>query len=230
MVININNAGLPPPGGDQNLGLAVNAVELAVFIPTCVIVLLRIFTRSRVTYNFGWDDVLIVFAQMCNIVGASFVFTEVANGMGRHRYYLSPETYKKFLKYDYLDWAQVFVTLAASKISICLFLLRLSNFDNLRFFLKGLISFIVLSHLPLFLLIVFQCNPVATVWMVAVNPGYPGTCLRKRTIEKIVIAQGEPRSTGIACIIRTAWSWQILSNDLSRKCLPRLYLNSKAPD
>lgn len=64
MAININNAGPPPPSGDQNFGLAINALELAVFVPTCVIVVLRILTRTRITYNFGWDDVLIVFAQV----------------------------------------------------------------------------------------------------------------------------------------------------------------------
>ena len=128
--------------------------------------------------------------QACNIVGSAFVFTEVANGLGRHKYYIAPETYKKFLKYDYLDWAQVFLTLALTKISICLFLLRLSNFDKLRLFLKGVIWFMILSHLPLFLLVVLQCNPIQTLWITAINPAYPGTCFRKRTVEKMVIAQG----------------------------------------
>ncbi|KAL8902067.1 MAG: hypothetical protein Q9192_000211 [Flavoplaca navasiana] len=45
--------------------------------------------------------------QALNVVGMGFVGTEVANGLGRKRYYLEPASYKKFLKYDYLDWVQV---------------------------------------------------------------------------------------------------------------------------
>ena len=118
------------------------------------------------------------------------MFVEIANGMGRHRYYVTDESYKKFLKYDYLDWAQVFFTLAFTKISVCLFLFRLSNFDKWQNILKGLIWLVVLSHIPLFLLLVLQCNPIATAWNIAINPDYPGSCFRKVTVEKIVIAQG----------------------------------------
>ena len=114
------------------------------------------------------------------------VMVEISSGLGRHRYYLPSSGYERFLKYDYLDWLQVFVTLALSKISICLFLLRLSNFNRLRTFLWALIAFLVFSHLPLFLLILLQCRPVSGVW----NPAVDGKCFSKVTIEKIIIVQG----------------------------------------
>ena len=107
------------------------------------------------------------------------------------------------MKYDYLDWAQacrtdtfnmlavdnkvkVFVALALTKISICLFLRRLAQFDRLKRLLHGLIALIILTHVPLFLLIVLQCNPVDKYWHTEV----PGSCFRKKTVEKIIIAQG----------------------------------------
>ena len=112
--------------------------------------------------------------------------TEVFYGLGRHLHYLSPYQYSHYLKYDYLDWIQVFVTLGLSKISICLFLLRLSKFDRLRRSLQGLIVIIVLTHVPLTLLMIFQCNPVQKYW----NTTLPGSCFSKSTVERIIIAQG----------------------------------------
>lgn len=125
---------------------------------------------------------------MVNACGMGFVGAEVSNGLGRHRFYLPAKSYLKFLKYDYLDWAQVFATLALSKISICLFLLRLSSFRQLRLWLYGLIIFLVTSHVPFLFLMLFQCSPARKYWT---NPlEGPGACFSKATVETIIIVQG----------------------------------------
>lgn len=218
-----------------------------VFGPATVMVALRLITRKWITHNFGWDDVTILLAQIINSCGMGFVMAEVFYGLGRHLHYLSPYQYNHYLRYDYLDWIQVFVTLAISKISICLFLMRLSKFDRLRRFLHVLIAFLILTHVPLTLLMIFQCRPVQKYW----NQGLQGHCFPKTTVEKIIIAQGvisivtdfigatfpifllwnvdiKLRSkvalcllmglgivTAAACIVRTALSWEIKSNDLT---------------
>ena len=139
-------------------------------------------------------------------MGKAFVIEEVANGLGQHKQNVFVATYSRFLKYDYLDWpqvwhaiyetqnvtcfdnmvTQVFLALALSKISICLFLLRLSLFKRLKYLLYGLIAFTAISHTTLFFLIIFQCNPINKVWHMDID----GTCFSKETVEKIVIAQG----------------------------------------
>lgn len=117
-----------------------------------------------------------------------FVGAEVSNGLGRKRYYLASGSYKKFLKYDYLDWVQVFLTLLLSKISICLFLLRLSSFRRIRLGLHGMNVFLITSHIPLTFLIIFQCNPISKYWR---NPlEGPGNCFDKDTVATIIIIQG----------------------------------------
>ena len=40
-------------------------------------------------------------------IGKAIVIVEVANGLGQHRQDLHPATYVEYMKYDYLDWAQV---------------------------------------------------------------------------------------------------------------------------
>ena len=58
------NSQLPYPGADRNLGPAVNAVDGTLFTLSTVIVALRLFTRLRITRNFGWDDATITLAQV----------------------------------------------------------------------------------------------------------------------------------------------------------------------
>ena len=122
---------------------------------------------------------------MITAVGKGFVVTEVSYGLGQHRADLSIEQYRNFLKYYYLDTAQFFIALATCKISICLFLLRLSQFNKLRRSLYGLIAFLIITHLALFFLEVFQCLPVDKVW----NLDVAGKCMSEQTIMNILIAQ-----------------------------------------
>ena len=130
-----------------------------------------------------------VFEQMVNAVGMGFVMLEVDYGLGRHVKYLPLDHYEGFLKYNFLDWIQVFITLALSKISICLFLLRISKFERWRWFLFGLIGFLVVTHVPLTLLYMFQCIPVQTIWQSA-QGSMSGHCMSKKAVEKIIIVQG----------------------------------------
>lgn len=203
--------------------------------------------------------------QVINAVGMGFVMLEVSYGLGRHVQYLPPDHFEGFLKYNYLDWIQVFITLAISKISICLFLLRISKFARYRNFLFTLIALIILTHTPLTLLYLLQCIPLNKNW----DPKVPGYCFPKPAVEKIIIAQGvfsiltdftgaafpvillwnaklSLRTkialnmlmglgviTGTVCIVRTSYSWEILSNDVTwvgiGNALTRMYLPPSLP-
>lgn len=116
----------------------------------------------------------------------AFVMMEVFWGLGQHEFFLASNHLEGYLKFAYMDWIQVFVTLCISKISICLFLLRISKFDKWRNFLFGIIAFLVLTHVPLTVLFVVQCRPVEAVW----NMERQAECFSKETTEKIIIVQG----------------------------------------
>ena len=77
------------------------------------------------------------------------------------------------------------LALAATKLSICFFLLRLTQFSRLKNVLYGLIALIVITHIPLFFAYVFQCNPIYSNWDVE-RPG----CFSKNSVEVIIILQG----------------------------------------
>lgn len=111
---------------------------------------------------------------------------EVSYGLGQHRDDLSIQSYRNFLKYKFLDFCQFFWALAMLKISVCLFLLRLSQFDRLKRVLWTLIGFLLASTLVLSLLIILQCQPIYKAWDLNTS----GRCFSTDTIMKITITQG----------------------------------------
>ena len=167
-----------------------------------------VWKKRRRLWKIFMANGRLVSEQMVNAVGMGFVMLEVEYGLGRHVRFLPQDQYEGFLKYNFLDWIQVFVTLALSKISICLFLLRISKFERWRWFLFGLIGFLVLTHVPLTLLFLFQCIPLQKNWE-TVEEAVPGHCMSKKAVEKIIIVQGgestldlkDPGITSAVCCI-----------------------------
>ncbi|KAL8998623.1 MAG: hypothetical protein Q9169_002374 [Polycauliona sp. 2 TL-2023] len=232
---------------DKNLGPLFTAVDIVVFFLSTTFVLLRLGTRFFITRNPGWDDATILLAQAITAVGKGFVVTEVSYGLGQHRSSLSERQYMTYLKYDFLDWAQFFIALLVTKISICLFLLRLSQFNRLRNVLYGLMGILVMTHIPLLFIYIFQCDPVRKAW----DREMDGECMSMDVVQNVVTAQGvfsfltdficaafpaillwnvkikTKTKVGVCCLMgagvitgaiaitRTAFSWQVQSEDLS---------------
>ena len=119
-------------------------------------------------------------------MGASFVTGEVFNGLGRHEYYLEPSQRRSYQALSWADWVQVFITLLLTKISICLFLLRIVNSSKVTKFMYSLIGFMVLFTAVCVFLFLGICRPLKAYWDVGVQ----GTCLSDRQVESVVIAQG----------------------------------------
>ena len=59
-----DNNGIPIPPGQENQGNTILAVDIAFFTISTIFVVLRVGTRLGVTRNFGWDDAMIVLAQV----------------------------------------------------------------------------------------------------------------------------------------------------------------------
>ncbi|KAL8973732.1 MAG: hypothetical protein Q9197_002019 [Variospora fuerteventurae] len=77
----MDGKGDPPSGGDRNLGPVIIWVNIVVLTASTLI--------------------------LVNITGMGFVAAEVENGLGRHRYYLKPGAYKKYLKYPFASFSSV---------------------------------------------------------------------------------------------------------------------------
>ena len=121
------------------------------------------------------------------VIGAGLITAEVIEGgLGRHGYYLQKSQLRLFTALGWGDWIQTFVTLMFTKISICLFLLRIVDARKLRMGIYSLIGCLVFFTTVFTCLFLGICRPLKAHW----NVGMQGVCLTDKMIENIVMAQG----------------------------------------
>lgn len=96
------------------------------------------------------------------------------SGMGRHTYCLAPQQIFDVVKYGL--FAQIFISmsLGATKISVCVFMLRVVDTAQKRIsrFLWVLIAFVTATHFVQIVLFLVQCRPLKAVW----DPFQKGHC------------------------------------------------------
>ena len=123
--------------------------------------------------------------QAGTTIGAGLDIPLLENGYGRHRYYLTEDKYREFKKLGYIEWVQTFLTLMLLKISICLLLLRIVVDKYIVKPIQALIGLLVLSHVILALVWIFQCIPIDAAW----NSTKQGKYFSDGQLERIIIAQ-----------------------------------------
>lgn len=190
-----------PFDGDRSRQPGIIVTTVLVTVLANIVVGLRMVTRKWITKSVGWDDWTIVAAlvsrsfnptkqgltpaQLGITIGTALVIVQVDYGFGRHKYYLSKHQFREFQKYSYGEWMQTFATLMFTKISICLFLLRITISKAFIRPLWALITILILSNIILTILWIVQCRPLAGAW----NTEIQGTCFTKGQLQRIIIAQ-----------------------------------------
>jgi len=99
---------------------------------------------------------------------------------------LQPSQRRLFAAIGWGDWIQTFITLMLTKISICLFLLRIVDSRGTRLALFSLIGFLVLGTITCIALFLGICRPLNAYWDIGVD----AICLSDGQIEGIALAQG----------------------------------------
>ncbi|KAL8736144.1 MAG: hypothetical protein Q9181_002509 [Wetmoreana brouardii] len=176
----------PPPEGNVNKAPAmIIAGSITVALAT-LFVLLRFIVRKCIVKAIGWDDWTILFAAVGNIIGLGLDYVEFHYGFGRPQAYLNQHQLLEFGKYTYGEWIQTFATLMWTKVSICLFLLRIPVTKALIRPLQGAVIFLILSNVILTILWIVQCRPVAAAWDTTLEPSL---CFSRGQLERIIISQ-----------------------------------------
>ena len=124
---------------------------------------------------------------------------QVHYGLGRHKSDLSAHQFREFEKYSYGEWIQTFATLMFTKVSICLFLLRIPISKVFIRSLRSLIAVLVLSNVILTILWIFQCRPLEEAWDKTVQ----GSCFSTGMLQRIIISQA---SMLITLIFLDTWT------------------------
>ena len=131
-------------------------------------------------------------------------FVEVHYGFGRHKVFLTPHQLQEFQKYTFGEWIQTFATLMWTKVSICLFLLRIPVQKHFIRPLQVALVMLILSNVVLTILWIVQCRPVAAAW----DDSIDAKCFSKRQKESIIFAQASKLRI-FPCSPAKAFSWPL---------------------
>lgn len=152
-----------PPDGDIDRGTTW-IILLAIFgfiaITTTII---RLYVRT-LNRQLGWDDFFIGLAAITLLVQITFNGLSYHSGNGHHGYYLSKSQVQGAEKWNYVSQFLLFLVICVTKISICLFVLRIKKTGWLKRFLYALIAGLVLTTLPCEIILFAQCRPLHAFW------------------------------------------------------------------
>lgn len=110
-----------------------------------------------------------------------------------HQYCLTGEQLQEFRKYVWGEWIQTFASLMWTKVSICLFLLRIPIQKILIRPLEVGVVILIVSNVVLTLCWIVQCHPVEAAW----NMEIKGQCFGRGQKQRIIMAQaGRSKYTG----------------------------------
>lgn len=114
---------------------------------------------------------------------------EVLAGYGQHMSSLSQHQLSDALKWNWTATPLLILSLAASKISICLFLLRALKQTRAklnRYFPYTVILIMTIISVPSAAYTLGQCQPVSKLWI----PNTPGHCNDRRIFVRLGFANG----------------------------------------
>ena len=157
-----------------------------------VSVLLRCYVRVHLTKNFQLDDAFMLISQVCppymnstsqgdklTICDEKIIFTfscasiflGVESGIGHHNASLPQDEEIEGLKWQALATASYVVDMMFIKLSIGVFLLRLSVERVYKYILWISLVIITVWSTVIFFWNIFQCNPVEKQWDYTIEDG-----------------------------------------------------------
>ncbi|KAF1955743.1 hypothetical protein CC80DRAFT_414873 [Byssothecium circinans] len=159
----------------DNRGPELTAVCSTFVAMAFVSTVLRVHVRLRMVRNFGWDDGWMVLAMLTYIMFTACAISGVHWGTGRHMYELDAEHKMKAMRFWWLCYVSYCTTMIAAKMSIGIFLLRVTVTKLHRYIIYTAMTLTLVSGLVFFFVTLLQCTPVSYFWGRFV--GERGSCI-----------------------------------------------------
>ncbi|KAJ5238905.1 hypothetical protein N7468_003524 [Penicillium chermesinum] len=163
---------------EEQRALAVKTVA-AVFMPIATIaVMLRCYVRGWMVKAFGWDDGAMVVAALFYVMFSACTIGGTLYGTGYK--FINLESQDRVTAMKYWWYCEVAYCLASifAKISICIFLMRITIKRVHNWILYIVMVLTVLAGLVFFFLMLLQCKPVNYFWnRTAMDPAIEGYCI-----------------------------------------------------
>ncbi|KAF1943002.1 hypothetical protein EJ02DRAFT_151838 [Clathrospora elynae] len=156
----------------SNRGPALQAI-CSLFVSLAFIAtVLRVYARTVIVKAFGPDDWFMVFALACHIMFATCAIGGIHHGTGRHMNTLSKEDVFKAMRYWWLCYVAYAWSMIAAKISIGIFLLRVTVRKLHKWILYIAMALTVLTGLIFFFVTLLQCMPISYFWDKTIENGW----------------------------------------------------------
>ncbi|KAE8444231.1 hypothetical protein EG329_000731 [Mollisiaceae sp. DMI_Dod_QoI] len=150
---------------DLDYGPKLLAATLVVTCAAFIAVLARMWVRKVIIQSVGWDDYVICAAMLLSLIGEALTITDVSYGAGRHAVYLTDASKKSYGLYlNFIGQPIFLVAVVFVKVSIGLFLLRLTPSQFYHRFIWGMIAFMGMYTTVALITILTQCRPLNSIW------------------------------------------------------------------
>ncbi|KAL4931364.1 uncharacterized protein BDV17DRAFT_256685 [Aspergillus undulatus] len=166
------------PLEDNQRSLAVKTVA-AVFMPiACITVMLRCYVRGFVIKAFGWDDGAMVIAMAFYIMFSACMIGGTLYGTGHKFANLEAHQRVVAMKYWWLCEIAYCFSSIGCKISVCIFLLRITVKRVHIWILYTVMALTVITGLVFMFIMLLQCKPLEYFWTrTAFDPNVTGSCI-----------------------------------------------------
>ncbi len=151
------------PDGDVDRGTTLIVLAAVLTFFSTITTIMRIFIRA-IKHQLGWDDFSITLAILLLLVQLTFTGLEYHAGDGHHVFYLKTSQRVEVVKWNYITEFLLFFIICLTKISICLFILRIKKTGWLKWCLYGLMAGLVVTTLVCEIILFAQCQPIRAWW------------------------------------------------------------------
>ncbi|OOF95330.1 hypothetical protein ASPCADRAFT_406135 [Aspergillus carbonarius ITEM 5010] len=158
--------------------LEVKAVAAAFMAVACVTVILRCYVRGWIVRAFGWDDWAMVVAMFFYAMFSGCMIGGAIYGTGRRFDVLTPHERVTAMEYWWFCEIAYCFSAVACKISVCIFLMRITVRRIHIWILWTVMIMTVVAGMVFMFIMLLQCKPLAYFWTrKAFNPDIHGHCM-----------------------------------------------------
>lgn len=146
-------------------GWIILAISWPLFAFSAILVVLRVWVRTRIIKSWGWDDPFIILALLCATINTALATMAFYYGTGRHAIDLSPYQQIQSTKYNWLSQGFHVMSTNWGKVSVALFMLRISHrAKHHRPAMWTGIAVLSIINVVCVYTIYGQCTPTSRLW------------------------------------------------------------------
>lgn len=146
-------------------GSVILAVSWPLFSICTILLILRIWVRTRVLKSWGWDDAFIILALLCAALNTILSTISVYHGTGMHSSDLEEDQRIQAIKYNWLSQGFHVMSTNWGKVSVGIFLLRIGQkVKHHKPVMYGGIVLLTVINAVCVYTIYGQCMPAARLW------------------------------------------------------------------